>query len=143
MMTTADSLSVVERTTLIVAVALTCVAGLVWGTAGTVAAAVGGALASLNIGVMGRLVSRALERARAGRTTEASLFGAGMIAKMMVLVALVWLAVGVGHLAVPAFALGLSALVLSVVGTGLWLAMRPGDEPTSGDAAAHPTGKGL
>ena len=136
-MTTTESLSIVERTTFILAVALTCVAGLVWGTSGTVAAAVGGALASLNIGVMGRLVRRALERARAGRTTEASLFGAGMIAKMMVLVGLVWVAVSVLHLRVPAFALGLSALVLAVVGAGLWLAMRPVDEP---DAAAGPAG---
>jgi hypothetical protein len=125
-MTTANSLAVLERTTLLLAAALTCLAGLLWGLRGTVAAAAGGALACLNIWVMGRLAGRAVERARAGDTSLASLFGLGMIAKMMVLVALCWLAVSVAHLAVPAFALGLSALVLSATGAGLWLAMRPG-----------------
>jgi hypothetical protein len=128
-MTTSNPAAVVERTTVVLAVALTCVGGLLWGARGTLATGAGGILACLNIYVMSRLAGRAVDRARAGDTTRASLFGAGMIAKMMVLVGLCWLAVGVVHLSVPAFALGLSALVLSATGAGLWLALRPVQEP--------------
>jgi hypothetical protein len=124
-MTNGNAAALLERTTAVLAIALTGAGGLIWGVRGMVGAGAGGLLACLNIFVMTRLAGRAVERARAGDTTGASLFGAGMIAKMMVLVGLCWLAVGVVHLVVPAFALGLSALVLSATGAGLWLALRP------------------
>jgi hypothetical protein len=119
-----NPLATVERTALVLGVALTVVAAVVWGAAGAGAAGLGAALGCLNLMVMGRLAAGALARARAGQNREAGYFGFGLAAKMLGLFGLVWVALSVIKVAAIPFALGFSALVLALIGAGLWLATR-------------------
>jgi len=121
-MRTTDPLAAIERTNLALAVVATAASGLIWGARGTVAAAVGAALACANFAVIRRLARRALQRVAAGGRPSGALTAAIGI-KMMALIALVWVAVAVLHLAVLPFALGISVLVLSLVTGGLRLAL--------------------
>jgi len=118
------ALIAMERTTLILAVAATCAAGLAWGVDGAGAAALGGALAFGNLTVTRRLAGRAISRVLAGVHPAAAGLGVGMGIKMVLLFPLLWLAVSVLHLPLVPFALGLSVLIVSLVVTGLWTATR-------------------
>jgi hypothetical protein len=118
------ALLAMERTTLVLAVAATCAAGLAWGVEGAGAAALGGALAFANLTVTRRIASRAVSRVLAGVHPAAAGLGVGMGIKMVLLFPLLWLAVSVLHLPLVPFALGLSVLIVSLVVTGLWTATR-------------------
>jgi hypothetical protein len=118
------ALLAMERTTLVLAVAATCAAGLAWGVDGAGAAALGGALAFANLTVTRRLAGRAISRVLAGVHPAAAGLGVGMGIKMVLLFPLLWLAVSVLHLPLVPFALGLSVLMVSMVVTGLWTATR-------------------
>jgi hypothetical protein len=118
------ALLAMERTTLVLAVAATCAAGLAWGVEGMVAAALGGALAFANLTFIRRIAGRAVSKVLAGTHPGAAGLGLGMGIKMVLLFPLLWLAVSVLHLPLVPFALGLSVLIVSMVVTGLWTATR-------------------
>jgi hypothetical protein len=118
------ALLAMERTTLVLAVAATCAAGVAWGLEGAGAAALGGALAFANLTVTRRLASRAIERVLAGTHPAAAGLGAGMAVKLVLLFPLLWVAISVLRVPLVPFALGLSVLIVSLVVTGLWTATR-------------------
>jgi hypothetical protein len=121
-MTKTDPLASIERANLALAVVATVASGLIWGARGTVAAAVGAALACANFAVIRRLARRALQRVAAGGQPS-KVLSVALGLKMIVLMALVWVAVGVLHLALLPFSIGISVLVLSLVSGGLRLAL--------------------
>jgi hypothetical protein len=112
----------------IMAVAVTGLVGLVWGRAGALAGGVGALLACINLWVIKRLATRAVARAAAGDTGQASFLVAALGAKMMVLFALVWVAIRVYNLALVPFAIGISVLPISLVFSGLWLSSTAGEQ---------------
>jgi len=119
----------IERANLILGVAVTALAGLVWGGRGMLGAGVGAALACVNFVAIRRLGGRAVRSALAGMldggATPGKMAGqglalaAGLLIKMTVLFALVWVAVRVLALPVVPFALGFSVFVLSILLVGL------------------------
>jgi len=110
---------------MVVAALATSASGVVWGASGLVAAGAGALLACGNLWLMRRLVGRALRESAAGRGE-----GAGrrlmlaLLFKLPVLIGLVWIAVGALKLALVPFALGLSALVLALVASGLYVGLK-------------------
>jgi hypothetical protein len=114
-----------ERTGLVVAAAAIAVSGLLWGPRGFAAAAAGAALACGNLWLMRRLVGRALVRAQAG-AGQAAMRGlmTMLVLKLPVLIGLVWIAVGVLGVAPGPFALGLSALVVALVASGVYVGLK-------------------
>lgn len=123
-MTKSNALAAMERTTLVLAVAATCAAGLVWGVAGMGAAALGGALALANISFTGRMANRAIAKVASGVHPAAAGLGVAMLVKMVLLFPILFVAVLVVKVPLIPFALGLSALVVSMVVTGLWTAAK-------------------
>jgi hypothetical protein len=119
-----NSLAAMERTTLVLAVAATCAAGWAWGLSGAGAAALGGALAFINLWSTRRLAGRAMAKVLAGAHPATAGLGVGMLLKMVLLFPVLWLAIGVLKVPVAPFALGLSALIVSMVATGLWTATK-------------------
>src|SRR5262245_61342444 len=109
------ALARIERANLVLAVAATSVAGLVWGARGMLAAAAGGALACANFWVLGRLGARVVARVQAGTSGAAVGLAMALVAKMTVLFALVYVAVRVIALPVLPFALGLSVFVVAIL----------------------------
>jgi len=107
----------IERVNLILAVALTCLAGILWGTAGTLGAGVGALLACADFVLLGRLGARAVAQVRDGGSPWG--LGLALIGKMIALFALVFVAIRVLHLAVVPFALGFSVFVVSILLVGL------------------------
>jgi hypothetical protein len=107
----------IERTNVILGIAATAIAGLVWGTEGTVGAAVGVLLACADFAVLARLGARAVAAARAGGTPWG--LGLALVGKMAALFVLVFLAIRVARLAVLPFALGFSVFVVSILLVGL------------------------
>ena len=107
----------IERANVVLAVALTSLAGILWGGAGMLAAGAGALLACADFFFLGRLGARAVASVRAG----GSPFGLGfaLIAKMGALFGLVFVAIRVVHLAVMPFALGFSVFVVSILLVGL------------------------
>jgi hypothetical protein len=118
------ALVAMERTTLVLAVAATCAAGLAWGARGMGAAALGGALAFANLAITRRLAGRAVEKVLAGVHPTAAGLGVGMALKLILLFPLLWVAISILKVPLVPFALGLSALIVSLVVTGLWHATR-------------------
>jgi ATP synthase I chain len=118
------ALVAMERTTLVLAVAATCAAGLAWGLEGAGAAALGGSLAFANLTVTRRLAGRAVDRVLAGAHPAAAGLGMGMAIKVVLLFPLLWVAISVLKVPLVPFALGLSVLIVSLVVTGLWTATR-------------------
>jgi hypothetical protein len=118
------ALIAMERTTLVLAVAVTCTAGLAWGVAGAGAAALGGALAFANLTVTRRLAARAIQRVLAGTHPAGAGLGAGMAIKLVLLFPLLWVAISVLKVPIVPFALGLSVLIVSMVVTGLVTAVK-------------------
>ena len=113
-------LDIIERTTWVLAVAMTCVSGLIWGKAGWLATGVGGALMVANLWSIRRLGSRAVALVVAGSAPRAVGLAAMLFLKMLALFALVWVAIRVYNLALLPFALGISVLPISLVTAGLW-----------------------
>ena len=112
---------------LIMAVAVTALAGLLWGTSGMVAGGAGASLACINLWVLRRLGSRAVARAVAGDTAQASWLMAAFALKMVILFGLVWVAIRVYNLALVPFAIGISVLPISLVFAGLWIGSTAGE----------------
>jgi hypothetical protein len=120
----ANSIVVIERLGYALAVAAVAVAGLVWGPDGTVAAAVGAALAASNLFLIRRLVGRALVQAAAGDGEAAGRrLLMVFVLKMPLLFLMTWAAIAVFKLDSTPFAVGLSALVLALVAGGLFVGL--------------------
>jgi hypothetical protein len=91
-----DSLDKIARVNLALGAAMTAVAGLLWGGGGMLAAGVGAALACVNFWAITRLGRRAVSRVEADATNgQAVALAVGLVVKMTVLFALVWIAVRV------------------------------------------------
>jgi ATP synthase I chain len=105
------------RTNVILGVVATAIAGLLWGTAGTLAAGVGALLACADFAVLARLGGRAVAAARSGASPWG--LGLALIGKMAALFVAVFLAIRVAKLAVLPFALGFSVFVVSILLVGL------------------------
>ena len=69
---TTKPLAAIEKTNLVLALAVTALGGVVWGWAGLLAAGVGAALACINLWAIHRLGARAMARAAAGATAQAA-----------------------------------------------------------------------
>jgi hypothetical protein len=118
----------IDLTNLALALVVTAVGSMLWGVDGGLASGVGGLLACLNLWVIRRLARRAVRRAVAGDTTQASWLVAAMGLKMLVLFAMVWVALRVLNLSLIPFAIGISILPISLVFTGLLLGSTAGEE---------------
>jgi len=125
---TTKPLAAIEKTNLVLAVAVTALGGLVWGKSGLLAAGVGAALACLNLWAIHRLAARAMARAAAGANAQAAGLMAALGGKMLILFALVWVAIRVYHLALVPFAIGISVLPVSLVMAGLWIGSTAGEQ---------------
>ena len=124
------ALDKISRANLVLGAAMTAVAGLLWGAGGMLAASVGAALACLNFWGITRLGRRAVRRVEAGANSgEAVALAVGLVIKMSLLFALVWVAVRVIKLQALPFALGISVFVFSIllVGLGGNLSSEPAD----------------
>jgi len=113
---------------LLLAMFVTGVAALAWGRPGALAAGTGALLACINLYAIRRLAGRAVVRAAAGDTSQASWLIAALGAKMMILFALVWVAIRVYNLALVPFAIGISVLPISLVFAGLWIGSTAGEQ---------------
>jgi hypothetical protein len=111
------ALNRIVRTNLILGVVATAIAGLLWGSTGTLAAAVGALLACADFAVLARLGGRAVAAARGGASPWG--LGLALIGKMGALFVAVFLAIRVAKLAVLPFALGFSVFVVSILLVGL------------------------
>ena len=118
----------IERANLVLGVAMTALAGIVWGPRGMLGAGAGAALACVNFVAIRRLGGRAIRSATAdlgGAPATARLAGQGLalafglLLKMTALFALVWIAVRLLALPVLPFALGFSVFVVSILLVGL------------------------
>jgi hypothetical protein len=125
---TTRPLAAIEKTNLVLALAVTALGGLVWGRPGLLAAGVGAALACINLWAIHRLASRAMARASAGETALAAGLVAAMGGKMLILFGLVWVAIRVYNLALVPFAIGISILPVSLVMAGLWIGSTAGEQ---------------
>jgi hypothetical protein len=125
---TRKPLGAIEKTNLVLALAVTALGGLVWGKSGLWAAGAGAALACLNLWAIHRLAARAIARATAGATAAAAGLVAAMGGKMLILFALVWVAIRVYNLALVPFAIGISILPVSLVMAGLWIGSTMGEQ---------------
>jgi hypothetical protein len=125
---TTKPLAAIEKTNLVLALAVTALGGVAWGKAGLLAAGVGAALACINLWAIHRLAARAIERAAAGATAQAAGLVAALGVKMMILFALVWVAIRVYNLALVPFAIGISVLPVSLVMAGLWIGSTAGEQ---------------
>ena len=105
----------IERANLILGVAITAGAGLLWGASGMLAAGVGAALGCLNFWSIARLAGRVVARVQRGTTGgQAAMLGVGLALKMAALFVMVWAAVSVARLRILPFSLGLSVFVVSI-----------------------------
>ena len=125
---TTKPLAAIEKTNLVLALAVTALGGLVWGKSGLLAAGVGAALACLNLWAIHRLAARAMARAAAGANAQAAGLMAALGGKMLILFALVWVAIRVYNLALVPFAIGISVLPVSLVMAGLWIGSTAGEQ---------------
>ena len=102
----------IERVNLALAVAVTGLAALLWGTSGAVAAGVGAVLACVDFYLLVRLGAGMVAQARAGEPSRALSFL--LLTKTIVLFGLVFVAIRVARLDAIAFALGFSVFVVSI-----------------------------
>jgi hypothetical protein len=119
-----NALVAMERTTLVLAAAVTGAAGVAWGMEEAGAAALGGSMAFANLTVTRRLAARAIQKVLAGTHPAGAGLGAGMAIKLVLLFPLLWVAISVLHVPLIPFALGLSVLIVSMVATGLFTAVK-------------------
>jgi hypothetical protein len=110
---------------------MTALCGLVWGVEGALAAGAGASLACINLAVIRRLAARAVHRAAAGATGQASWLVAALGAKMLILFALVWVAIRIYNLALVPFAIGISVLPVSLVFSGVWISSTAGEQESA------------
>ena len=102
---------------LVLGVAFTALAGIVWGPRGTLAAAAGAILALADFLVLAGLGARAVGAIRTGGAPWGLAFA--LLAKMTGLFVLVFAALRLAKLAMMPFALGFSALVVSILLIGM------------------------
>ncbi len=107
----------IERVNLALAVAVTTLAGLLWGKPGALAAGVGALLACVDFFLLVRLGTRMVAQARTGVPSRALSFL--LLTKTMILFGLVFVAIRVAKLDAIAFALGFSVFVVSIFLLGL------------------------
>jgi hypothetical protein len=107
----------IERVNLVLAVAMTALGGLLWGTRGLAGAGAGAFIACADFFVLRRVGARGADRVRAGGPPRG--VGFALIGKMAALFGLVFVAIRVAHLAVIPFALGFSVFVMSILLVGL------------------------
>ena len=107
----------IERTNLILAAMVTGLAAVLWGARGALSAGVGAALACADFWVLVRIGGRLVESARTGTPSRALSFL--LLAKTMVLIALVFVSIAVLRLDPVPFALGFSVFVVSILLLGL------------------------
>ncbi len=113
-------ISRIEDTNLVLGVAVTAVAGLVWGLGGMLAAGVGAVLGATNFWALHRVGSGVVRRVMEGSAPgQAGLLVMLLMAKMGVLFACVWVAVFLLDLAALPFTLGISVFVVSIFGASL------------------------
>jgi hypothetical protein len=118
----ADQLLTIQRTNIVLGVAATATAGIVWGARGMAAAAVGAILAVANFWAIRRLGARAVAKVASGESVPQALtLVAALVAKMALLFALVWFMIRRIGLPVLPFTMGLSVFVVSILITGLFL----------------------
>ena len=114
------ALDKISRVNLVLGAAMTALGGLIWGAGGMLAAGVGALVACVNFWAITRLGRRAVNRVEAGASNgQAVALAIGLIVKMTILFALVWLAVRVIKLQALPFALGISVFVFSILLVGL------------------------
>lgn len=102
---------------LVLGVAFTALAGILWGPRGTLGAAAGAVLACADFLFLAQLGSKAVAAVRSGGSPWG--LALGLFAKMTGLFALVYVALRVAKLALMPFALGFSALVVSILLVGM------------------------
>lgn len=102
---------------LVLGIAFTALAGIVWGPSGTLGAAAGAILGLADFLVLARLGSRAVSAIRTGAAPWGLAFA--LFAKMTGLFVLVFAALRLAKLAMMPFALGFSALVVSILLIGM------------------------
>ena len=113
-------ISHIERTNLLLGVAVTAIAGLVWGVPGMLAAGVGAVLGAANFWALHRVGSGVVRRVVAGEGGgKAGLLVMLLAAKMGLLFACVWVAIFQLDLAALPFTLGISVFVVSIFGASL------------------------
>jgi hypothetical protein len=134
-------LRLIERTTVVLGVAATAAAGLLWGPRGMLAAGVGAALSVANFWVIRRLGARAVARVEAGASPgQAVALVMSLAVKMLLLFGLVWVAVRKLGLPILPFTLGMSVFVAAIFLGGLYLGPQsrkvpPAAPPGSGSEA--------
>ena len=101
----------------ILGVAFTALAGILWGPRGTLAAGVGAILACADFLLLARIGAKAIAAVRTGGAPWG--LGLALFAKMTGLFVLVFAALRVAKLAMMPFALGFSALVVSILLVGM------------------------
>lgn len=111
-------LSPLARTYLLVGAAVACLAALLWGKAGLAGTGAGLVIGAGNLWAVRQLAGRAVAAAESGTAGAAWTLVTGLMVKMAGLFLLAWVAVRVLHLGILPFALGFSALVLSLVLAG-------------------------
>jgi hypothetical protein len=102
---------------LILGVAFTALAGILWGPRGTLGAAAGAILAIADFLVLARLGTRAMAAVRTGAAPWG--LAVALFAKMTGLFVLVFAALRLAKLQMIPFALGFSALVVSILLVGM------------------------
>jgi hypothetical protein len=107
----------IARSNLVLGVAFTAVAGIIWGPRGTLGAAAGAILALADFLVLAHLGARAVAAVRTGASPWGLLLA--LFAKMTALFVLVFAALRLAKLAMMPFALGFSALVVSILLLGM------------------------
>ena len=102
---------------LVLGVAFTAVAGIVWGPRGTLAAGAGAILACADFLILARIGAKAVAAVSTGGAPWG--LALALFAKMTGLFALVFAALRLAKLALVPFALGFSALVISILLVGM------------------------
>jgi hypothetical protein len=102
---------------LILGVAFTALAGIVWGPRGTLGAGAGAILACADFLLLARLGAKAVAAVRTGGSAWG--LALALFAKMTGLFVLVFVALRIAKLAMMPFALGFSALVVSILLVGM------------------------
>jgi hypothetical protein len=107
----------IARANLVLGAAFTALAGLVWGPRGTLGAGVGAILACADFLLLARLGGKAVAAVRSAAAPWG--LALGLFAKMTGLFSLVYVALRVVKLPLLPFALGFSALVISILLVGM------------------------
>src|SRR3954467_1569583 len=107
----------IERINLLLGALITCLAGLLWGARGAIAAGVGAGLACADFWLLVRIGGRLVASAREGNPSRGLSFL--LLGKTAALFALVFVAIAVLHLEAVPFALGFSVFVVSIMMLGL------------------------